>query len=593
MPASTTRPWWKNLLSVLGMQFPAEGPRKVHLTPRFFVVVGVLGAVVVLGNLVHYSESPSFCHSCHIMEPYYQAWKVSKHNKVACVECHYPPSGPRTHLWHKFQALSQVVKYVTRTYSSKPYAEVDDAACMRSGCHSSRLLQGRLITKQGINFDHRPHLTERRRGRALRCVSCHSQVMVGKHIEVTYDTCILCHFQGKAQGRSIEPIGGCIGCHNLPARDFKLGNMTYNHRDFVVKRGIGCTDCHSEILGGTGKVEQDRCFTCHNQPEKIAKFNDIPFVHDNHVTRHHVACFHCHEPLRHGAGAGGGSEAQVLGSPAEMAKAGPDGAATANRAAADSVMVPGSGHPPLSFDCATCHENKHAGTREMYTGEVAGLGLPRIPSPMYVANVDCIACHTVKGGDPREVQFRGRNWRASHEACVKCHGAKYRGVWEETKTEFQQGLGQLEKKLAAARAALARATVPTTDRDRLARRLGRADQWTEFVRFSRGEHNVYLASLAMRKADQELSTIGEALKSELPDISASPLISGGYCATLCHGKLGVKVPPLTVNAFGKKMPHQSHTEQMGCVKCHDIGGHKSVPLRRDVKAVCAECHAPS
>ena len=44
-----------------------------------------------------------------------------------------------------------------------------------------------------------------------RCVSCHSQVMGGSHIEVTYDACFLCHFKGQGAGRDPKPIGGCPG----------------------------------------------------------------------------------------------------------------------------------------------------------------------------------------------------------------------------------------------------------------------------------------------------------------------------------------------------------------------------------------------
>jgi nitrate/TMAO reductase-like tetraheme cytochrome c subunit len=586
MPEPTPTHRWDRILAALGIHRRAEGPRKVHLTPRFFVIAGVVAVVVVMNGLVHYSESPTFCHSCHIMEPYYQAWKASKHRKVQCVECHYAPSPAKVHLWHKFQALSQVAKYVTRTYSSKPYAEVEDAACMRPGCHATRLLEGKLVTKQGINFDHRPHLTERRRGRQLQCVSCHSQVMVGKHIEVTYDTCILCHFRGRGQGRDINPIGGCTGCHTLPKQDFKLGNMTYNHRDFVTKRGISCMDCHSDVLSGNGNVELDRCFTCHNQPEKIARFKDIPFIHDNHVTKHHVACFHCHEPMRHGSGEGVSSAAEPLGKPGAKATA-------MSPAPADTVTIPGSHPLKLSFECATCHENKHIGSREMYTGKGTSLGLPEMPSPMYLANVDCIGCHYQGQQDGLDARFKGRDWRASQQACVKCHGPKFQGIWQETRAEFQQGLRQLDAKLAAARAALGKSPLAGADRTRLQHRVELANRWVRFVRDSHGEHNVYLASLALRRADQELGLVGEVLKAPLPDLSSSPLVSGSYCATLCHGKIGVKVPPVTVKAFGKTMPHKMHTEQMGCVKCHDIGAHKQVPLKKGIKAVCAECHSPS
>ena len=77
-----------------------------------------------LTGLWHVSASPQFCNSCHIMRPYVDAWKVSKHHEVACVQCHYPP-GLRDTLWVKFQAISQVAKWATQTYNSKPFAVVE------------------------------------------------------------------------------------------------------------------------------------------------------------------------------------------------------------------------------------------------------------------------------------------------------------------------------------------------------------------------------------------------------------------------------------------------------------------------------------
>ena len=90
--------------------------------------------------------------------------------KVACVQCHYPP-GLRDTVWVKYQALTQVVKWATQTYSSKPFAEIEDGSCLRSGCHANRLLQGKVNFKRGIVFDHTPHLTQARRGRAILTLS--------------------------------------------------------------------------------------------------------------------------------------------------------------------------------------------------------------------------------------------------------------------------------------------------------------------------------------------------------------------------------------------------------------------------------------
>lgn len=182
----------------------------------------------------------------------------SKHKDVACVDCHYPPGSKMDLLWHKFQALSQVVKFVTRTYSSKPYAEVEDASCLRSGCHSTRLLQGKVVSKNGIRFDPRPHLEGVRYGRQLRCVFCHSQVVVGKHIEVTWDTCYLCHLKGKKHGQDIETLGGCLGCHELPDREIKVGNITYNHKAFMKDSNIPCVPRGSPLPRPTPPSTRNR-----------------------------------------------------------------------------------------------------------------------------------------------------------------------------------------------------------------------------------------------------------------------------------------------------------------------------------------------
>src|SRR3989338_9330970 len=166
---SHERKWWWKILRALGIEIVPGTNRRfaVRLRKRLGYLLGgwILFIFVSFFGLAKYSESPAFCNSCHIMEPYYNAWRSSKHNRVACVVCHYPPGSPKTILWKKFQAVSQVVKYVTRTYSSKPFAEVEDSACLQ--CHSKRLLEGKLTTKRGVHFDHKMHLTTTRRERKL------------------------------------------------------------------------------------------------------------------------------------------------------------------------------------------------------------------------------------------------------------------------------------------------------------------------------------------------------------------------------------------------------------------------------------------
>lgn len=267
---------------------------------RVLLIVAVAG-LVVLGaagvGLWHVSSSPRLCNSCHIMEPYVQAWKTSKHNKVACVQCHYPP-GLRDTIWVKYQALTQVVKWATQTYSSKPFAEVEDGSCLRSGCHERRLLDGKVVYKRGIVFDHKPHLEQVRRGRQLRCTSCHSQIVVGTHIEVTESTCFLCHFKGLKTARELHPIAGCTGCHRAPKGDIIMGSVKFNHED-IVRRGVACQSCHLNVVEGDGEAPRERCFTCHNQPEKLQRYTDTPFIHDFHVAGKNIECGRCHTAIKH------------------------------------------------------------------------------------------------------------------------------------------------------------------------------------------------------------------------------------------------------------------------------------------------------
>jgi nitrate/TMAO reductase-like tetraheme cytochrome c subunit len=243
------------------------------------------------------STSPRLCNSCHIMQPYVEAWKVSKHAGVTCVQCHYPP-GFRDTLWVKYQALSQVVKWATHTYSSKPFAEVEDASCLRSGCHDRAHLAAPKPFARGVVFDHGKHLTDSRRGPRLRCTSCHTQVVVSTHIQVATSTCFLCHFKGAMGTRELQPVAGCAGCHRTPPGDIVLGTVRFNHAE-VASRGVACQSCHLNVVEGDGAAPRERCLSCHNQPDTLARHGDHAAVHAIHVTGHNVECGRCHTTVQH------------------------------------------------------------------------------------------------------------------------------------------------------------------------------------------------------------------------------------------------------------------------------------------------------
>jgi nitrate/TMAO reductase-like tetraheme cytochrome c subunit len=273
------RPWWR-----------------AHLV-WIVVLVVLVSAGAATAGLWKVSTSPKLCNSCHIMQPYVEAWRASKHANVTCVQCHYPP-GFRDTLWVKYQALSQVVKWATHTYSSKPFAEVEDGSCLRSGCHDRSQLAARKPFKRGITFDHAAHLAEGRRGPRLRCTSCHTQIVVSTHIQVSETACFLCHFKGTMAGRELKPVAGCTGCHQTPPREIVLGNIRFSHED-VQRRGVACQSCHLNVVQGDGAAPRERCLTCHNQPDKLARHGDQPFIHAFHVTSHNIECGRCHTTIQH------------------------------------------------------------------------------------------------------------------------------------------------------------------------------------------------------------------------------------------------------------------------------------------------------
>ncbi len=547
------------------------------------VVVGVLA----LGGLYRLSSSPLLCNSCHIMKPYVQAWKASKHNNVTCIDCHYPPELRGT-IWVKYQALAQVAKWATQTYSSKPFAEVEDASCLRSGCHTTRLLEGKVTFKRGIIFDHGPHLKEERRGRQLRCTSCHSQIVVGTHIEVTTTTCYLCHFKGMKTAREFHPLGGCTVCHTAPKGDIKLGTIAFNHES-MVKRNVGCEKCHLNVVEGDGQAPRERCVTCHNQPEKLQRYADTPFIHEFHVAGHHIECTRCHSEIRHTLpppiGLSMSGLLQWLAEPPSV-----EAAETSTQAQPKRMLPLPESHPAVrdrELDCKACHQATHRGVLEMYIG-MGGKGTPMIPGHMFQVRVECVACHVEPGKNQASEKFAGRTFRPSERACLGCHGARYKGMLERWNKTIAAMLTAVNAKLLSVEQAL-HSTYRTHPQFAKAWKFATdARHNVEFVTNGKGVHNVFFAADLLKVADgyldQSMATIGQPPLS----VADETLVRGGYCAVLCHDQAGVRAPDEV--AFGvETIPHVRHVTDFGvtCTACHSAERHKAVTA---TKATCLGCH---
>ena len=363
-----------------------------------FIILVAFGFLFIIFSM-EVTSTPRFCGSCHIMLPYYQSWLVSSHNKVACVECHIPP-GVTSEFRKKYQALSMIARYITGTYSTNPWTEVEDESCLK--CHERRLLAGNEVF-HNVLFDHKAHLAEMKRNKRLRCTSCHSQIVQGSHITVTASTCFLCHFKDQPLNKNTSR---CTLCHEIPEKIITRNNLAFNHGE-VKRFGMECAWCHAHVVRGNGEVLKERCYTCHNEPKRLEKFKETDFLHLTHITIHKIECLHCHSEIVH--------KTEI------------------NLAA-------------VSTTCSICHTQGHSYQRDLYVGLAGNKTHPR-PSIMYRAGVRCEGCHFLPPKQGVAVA------RANEISCMACHGSSYRKIYFAWQSYIASKLDETDKlyKLAAAR----------------------------------------------------------------------------------------------------------------------------------------------
>ena len=438
---------------------------------RVAAVLGALALLLVLmtGGAAQYTSRSEFCISCHIMKPYYVSWQESSHHDVACIKCHFPP-GAAEKVRGKMLGLVQLLKYVTRSESPRPAAEISDSSCLR--CHETRLLSGR-VEFHGVPFDHRPHLTDLRRGKRLRCTSCHSQIVQGSHMTVTTSTCFLCHFK---DGLFNEGLGTCTRCHQIPDNTFDLGGGVKFSHELAYERGVDCANCHGDLIRGNGEVPPQRCTTCHNRPEDLKRIDDHVFMHQVHVTDHKVDCLECHLEIRHSL------------DPHRIEHA--------------------------ASDCTACHPNQHGEQIRMLRGE-GGKSISAQRSSMATAGIACPSCHKVK-----QISATGTVlWRASTAVCNQCHDEAAAERLRVRHEQLKGSLADIEASLTRAREALPAAGLDETRTAQVAQRLRDLEDDLQFIRVGNSIHNMHYADSLIRALVDKLRAICRELKMTEPTIN--------------------------------------------------------------------------
>jgi nitrate/TMAO reductase-like tetraheme cytochrome c subunit len=506
---------------------------------RTLLTLAVLFVIIAIGMtaFVEVTSQPAFCISCHYMKPYFASWQESSHKGVMCTECHIPP-GIKGTIEAKFTAMSMMVNYTTGIYKrSKPWAEISNESCLRGGCHETRLLAGRVEFKEGIIFDHKPHLIELRLGKTLRCTSCHSQIVQGQHISVTSSTCFICHFKGADSPK----MSGCTTCHDAPVRTAATPDVPFDHTQ-MVSRKVSCLRCHGSMQVGSGDVSTERCNSCHAELGKIDKYSDIAHIHNNHITERKVECQACHQEILH-------------------------------KSVSRTEMVKPS--------CEDCHQGTHEVQVDMFTGK-GGVGVTEHPSTMFQSGLNCRGCHTIQA-ESEGFALKGTTMLASGVVCTPCHDQGYDRILEGWKRRNAERVGQIRAIESRVHNSLKGLT--GTRRIVADSLVSAAMHNIQMVDLGHGIHNIPYAEALLGAAYSQLQSAYQFSGGKVPEFDVGLPKQSADCMNCHYG-----VETMAVARAGRSFPHSPHvlTQKLACTMCHSNEiKHGSLALQ---PADCNSCH---
>lgn len=243
-------------------------------------------------------------------------------------------------------------------------------------------------------------------------------------------------------------------------------------------------------------------------------------------------------------------------------------------------------HGASELDCLACHRDKHRAVLGLAAG-TGGRGVPASPDRMFGVRVQCAACHTKPTATPGSAGLGGQTFEPAEQACVTCHGERYRPMLARWREGFGRMRETLAPKLANARAALAAAAGGQAAHPKISALLDDAEFNLSYVALGNGAHNVFYSANLLRRANASLEEATGALGRARPRTDDA-LVRGGYCATLCHEPAGRALRESVVFR-GRALPHARHVAELGatCTSCHSADVHKKLSA---TPATCSGCH---
>jgi len=370
------------------------------------LVLAFAGVATAAVPVFQATEAPSFCTTCHEMQPYYDAWSVGAHKGISCVECHVD-AGAANHVAHKITAAKELWIHLSGDPRfPQGTAVVPDSRCL--ACHAD------IMSTTGPKFSHKQHAG------SGPCVQCHSDaghrvaldalakagvlqpgletsgaavaVRAARSSASTIAThspvsCSKCHDLTKLECASChqpdhEPRGACETCHQPGPR------WSFSH-----PTSAECASCHDAPVPHFGSA----CETCHSP--------DVPFA-DTAYRHSSTDCAKCHTaPAKHRPGACKDCHKKPG---VEWTFAHPV------KAACGTCHSASAGHY-RAVSCASCHRRPGVSWAATHPSSASCASCHRAPSG-HVRTVSCATCH----------KKPGTSWAARHPAstaCATCHKA--------------------------------------------------------------------------------------------------------------------------------------------------------------------------
>lgn len=367
--------------------------KRLTIKLGIFSLVAIGVVIVVMLATVSSPKQSRFCTSCHGDVVFTNACKKLPSGDIACQDCHsHENSGAvTTDLMNTVNAFATMDVKIKNRY------------CTQGSCHPLNTLTSAEVRYKKITpFQHRTHTVNFRENLSMRCTSCHANLGGEKHFQTDTRTCNTCHFiytQKPLYTYEEKPVSDCTVCHNNIEITRDIYGKTFTHLKYEREKKVRCSDCHFTIVRGTGRVDEASCSQCHSEKTDHAK--DAARMHYYHIVKNKTPCTPCHTSIKHG-----------------WVKENDDDFKNSH-----SLQPTESGYE----------------IQNLIMMGAGGKGIKGLPDPMYLATLNCSACH--------KDEFYAN---VNPEVCIACHERGFDKILFEQKLFVSSMMKRLKSLIKAA-----------------------------------------------------------------------------------------------------------------------------------------------